>query len=73
MDAAGYKAEVTDVFNRASTTYDQLGVESFTPIGRRPAELMAPRIGGRVLDVGCGRGACLFPTAAASCRTRSLR
>ncbi|MGH3770139.1 MAG: methyltransferase domain-containing protein [Pseudonocardiaceae bacterium] len=65
MGAAGYKAEVTDVFNHAAATYDRLGVEFFTPMGRRLVELITPQVGGRVLDVGCGRGAYLFPAAAA--------
>lgn len=63
-DAASFKSRVIDVFDRAAASYDQ-GVEFFTPMGARLVELVAPRVGGRVLDIGCGRGACLFPAAAA--------
>lgn len=58
-----YKAEVTAAFNRAAATYDQLGVEFFTPMGSRLIERAGPQPGQRVLDIGCGRGACLFPAA----------
>jgi O-methyltransferase/aklanonic acid methyltransferase len=62
--AANFKSRVTDVFNDAAPKYDR-GVEFFTPMGARLVELVAPRSGGRVLDIGCGRGACLFPAATA--------
>ncbi|WP_371127167.1 methyltransferase domain-containing protein [Streptomyces sp. 2112.3] len=34
-------------------------------MGRRLVDLAAPRPGERLLDVGCGRGAALFPAARA--------
>lgn len=64
MDTAVYKKEVADAFNRAAAAYDRLGVEFFTPMGRRLAQFADPAPGHRVLDVGCGRGASLFPCAA---------
>ncbi|MGH3770158.1 MAG: class I SAM-dependent methyltransferase [Pseudonocardiaceae bacterium] len=63
MDKASYKATIKKAFNRLATTYDKSGVEFFTPAGKRLVELVAPQPGGRVLDLGCGRGACLFPAA----------
>lgn len=63
MEASIYKQQVTQVFHQAATTYDRLGVEFFTPMGYRLIELAGPASGERVLDVGCGRGACVFPAA----------
>ncbi|MGW5440424.1 class I SAM-dependent methyltransferase [Nocardia asteroides] len=60
-----YKQQVAQVFDRAAPTYDQLGVNFFTPMGRRLVELVAPQPGERILDVGCGRGASVFPAATA--------
>ncbi|CAL9327106.1 class I SAM-dependent methyltransferase [Streptomyces sp. SudanB182_2057] len=65
MDSTAYKSEVTDAFNNAADSYDRGGVGFFTPMGRRLVELAAPRPGERVLDIGCGRGAALFPAARA--------
>ncbi|WP_328938532.1 methyltransferase domain-containing protein [Streptomyces tauricus] len=63
MDTSTYKSEVAAAFNSAAASYDRLGVEFFTPMGRRLVERAAPGEGARVLDVGCGRGACVFPAA----------
>jgi O-methyltransferase/aklanonic acid methyltransferase len=63
VDTMTYKVIVTRAFNRAAASYDRMGVEFFTPMGRRLVERVGPRPGEVVLDVGCGRGACLFPAA----------
>ena len=65
MNTRQYKSGVRNVFDGAAATYDRAGVEFFTPMGERLVELVAPRPGCRVLDVGCGRGASLFPAAGA--------
>ncbi|MCX4696074.1 class I SAM-dependent methyltransferase [Streptomyces sp. NBC_01408] len=58
-------AEMHRVFNTAADVYDQSGVDFFGPIGRRLVEFSGIRAGDSVLDVGCGRGAVLWPAAAA--------
>ncbi len=59
------RAMVTDVFNGAADTYDAVGVDFFQPIADRLIVSLAPRPGERALDIGCGRGAALFPLARA--------
>ncbi|HVF04123.1 MAG TPA: class I SAM-dependent methyltransferase [Frankiaceae bacterium] len=59
------KAGIAGVFDRAAETYDSIGIEYFTPFGRRLVDLVDLRPGERVLDAGCGRGAATFPAAEA--------
>jgi ubiquinone/menaquinone biosynthesis C-methylase UbiE len=56
---------IVDVFDRAAGSYDSVGVDFFTPMGAALVEAAGPAPGSAVLDVGCGRGAVLFPAAAA--------
>lgn len=55
---------VAKVFDRVAQTYDSVGVPWFTPIAERLVHELAPVPGEQALDVGCGRGAALFPLAA---------
>ncbi|MEJ3749671.1 class I SAM-dependent methyltransferase [Actinomycetes bacterium KLBMP 9797] len=59
------KARIAGVFDRAAPTYERTGVTFFDPIGAALVRLAGPRPGERLLDLGCGRGASLFPAAAA--------
>ncbi|MCU0311683.1 MAG: methyltransferase domain-containing protein [Acidimicrobiales bacterium] len=56
-------ARVTEVFERASATYDSVGVDFFGPIAAGLVDELAPRPGERALDVGCGPGAVLLDVA----------
>ncbi|MEC3974984.1 class I SAM-dependent methyltransferase [Amycolatopsis sp. H20-H5] len=56
---------IVGVFDRAAETYDDVGVPWFRPIASGLVEELAVRLGERVLDVGCGRGALLAPLASA--------
>lgn len=59
------KARTAGLFDRAAATYDQVGVDFFTTFGARLVQLAALSPGERVLDIGSGRGAVLFPAAEA--------
>jgi ubiquinone/menaquinone biosynthesis C-methylase UbiE len=58
-------AGVAALFDRVADTYDAVGVEWFGPIGRGLVAELGPTAGERALDIGCGRGAVLFPLAVA--------
>lgn len=56
MDAA-------KLFTNVAAKYDRLGVEFFGPLAARVIELAEISAGDDVIDIGCGRGAVLFPAA----------
>jgi SAM-dependent methyltransferase len=59
------RERVAAVFDRAAETYDRVGVELFQPIAARLVAELQPKVGERIVDMGCGRGAALLPLAAA--------
>jgi ubiquinone/menaquinone biosynthesis C-methylase UbiE len=58
-------AGISGVFDRAADTYDAVGVDWFVPIAGGLVAELAPAAGEQALDIGCGRGAALFPLAEA--------
>jgi ubiquinone/menaquinone biosynthesis C-methylase UbiE len=72
MDPDDRSARVAAVFDRAAETYDAVGVPWFTPIAQRLVAELAPAAGERALDIGCGRGAALFPLAEGVTSTGSV-
>jgi protein-L-isoaspartate O-methyltransferase len=56
---------IAKIFDGAAPTYDSVGVAWFRPIAERLVHELAPVPGEQALDVGCGRGAVLFPLAEA--------
>jgi ubiquinone/menaquinone biosynthesis C-methylase UbiE len=59
-------ADTVAVFNLVAETYDAVaGVDFFSTFGRDLVAAVGPRPGERVLDIGCGRGAVLWPAAEA--------
>jgi O-methyltransferase/aklanonic acid methyltransferase len=65
------KAIVGGAFSAAAETYDQ--VEGFfAPFGRALVAAADPDRGAKVLDIACGRGACLYPALGAVGRDGSV-
>lgn len=57
------KQRLSEIFDGASTTYDNVGPRFFSHFGRRLVEIAQIPSGSKVLDVATGRGALLFPAA----------
>jgi O-methyltransferase / aklanonic acid methyltransferase len=62
-DERVYKEYVSQTFNRTASSYDRVGPRLFSYFGNRLVELAGVCSGTSVLDVGCGRGAIVFPAA----------
>ena len=56
---------VAMLFDELADSYDAVGVGFFRPIALGLVNEVKPRPGERALDIGCGRGAVLFPLATA--------
>ncbi|WP_410657207.1 class I SAM-dependent methyltransferase [Amycolatopsis sp. lyj-112] len=63
METGDARQDIALLFDRTARTYDALGVDFFTVFARELLDQVEPAPGEHVLDVGCGRGAVLFPAA----------
>jgi ubiquinone/menaquinone biosynthesis C-methylase UbiE len=57
------RTAIGQVFSDVADSYDQVDVDFFAQFGRRLVALAGLKPGWRVLDIGTGRGAVLFPAA----------
>jgi O-methyltransferase / aklanonic acid methyltransferase len=62
-DERVYKEYISQTFNRTALTYDRVGPRFFTHFGNRLVDFAGVGSASSVLDLGCGRGAILFPAA----------
>ena len=56
---------VAALFDQVADTFENVGMPWFGPIAEGLVREVAPRDGEHVVDLGCGRGAALFPAARA--------
>ncbi|TDB95497.1 methyltransferase domain-containing protein [Micromonospora fluostatini] len=66
MTSRGWPNPTVEAFEQAAPHYDRTGVSFFGPLGTELVRCAGIRPGERVLDVGSGRGAVLFPAAQAT-------
>ena len=59
----GPKSNIADLYNRVASVYGRVGPDPFAYAGRHLVGRAGITAGARVLDVGVGRGANLFPVA----------
>jgi O-methyltransferase/aklanonic acid methyltransferase len=59
----GPKANIASLYNRVASIYGRVGPDPFAYAGKGLVERIGIHEGARVLDVGVGRGANLFPAA----------
>ncbi len=64
-DGTMQKREIADFYSRVAPTYDAVGPAVFARFGELTVALAGIHAGDRALDVATGRGANLFPAAAA--------
>lgn len=65
-------ARIETLFDHLSADYDPAEVPFFGPVAAGLVDLLAPRTGERVLDLGCGTGAATIPLAVAVGPTGSV-
>ena len=53
-DVMDQRERIAALFDRVADTYDRVGVDLFQPIAARLVEEVAPMVGERVVDIGCG-------------------
>jgi O-methyltransferase/aklanonic acid methyltransferase len=61
VDSQEYKEWLTDIFDRSSEEYGQIGPQFIAHFGNKLVEYANIHEGAAVLDIACGRGASLFP------------
>lgn len=66
------RAAIAGVFDRSAESYEDVGVDFFSVFGRQLVDDLGISVGERVLDIGCGRGAVLFPAAERVGRTGAV-
>ncbi|WP_329116832.1 class I SAM-dependent methyltransferase [Streptomyces sp. NBC_01465] len=60
-----HRAEISARYDGLAESYDRSGPPFYSVAGELLVQQLELTPGGRILDAGCGRGACLFPAAAA--------